>query len=133
MPSIKSKLATLRRKAARDDLEVEHLTEFAVLGDAAAVPVLRELHTVYKWPRKKPPPVPATTQSQLRTFLHAVVRQKLSEKERGTVVCALRGVGNDESIELISNLPKFGGSWKGLELSAGKAIRKRLRQLVKAP
>src|SRR6266508_2405850 len=40
MASIDSKLATLRRKAAKNELEVEHLTEFAALGDIRAAPVI---------------------------------------------------------------------------------------------
>ena len=40
---------------------------------------------------------------------------------------AMRGVGNEESIGLIGALPKLSGPWSGLESSACKAIRKRLK------
>lgn len=216
MPSIDSKLNALRRKAAKNDLEVEHLTAFAVLGDARAAAVIRELQAKHAWPRsnraangplarwaevvcayleggcdalvnyarrpesdslyfavavlqevksaacvlalaklsedtvkalpkgvkdglsladainltlsfKNPPRVQSQTSKCLRSFLHALVRQKLGEPERARVVCALRGVGNEESIRLINQLPAFSGPWAGVESLACKAIRKRLR------
>lgn len=219
MPLINSKLAKLRRMAANGDVEVEHLTEFAVLGDARAVPVIRELQAKHNWPHsnrvgdvhvaplarwaevvctyleggcdalvnyarrtkpeslafavsvlgevksaecvlalaelsedvdgvsperlkdglkladainltlsfKNPPPIYPETAEQLRTFLHTLLGQDLSESERVRVVCALRGVGNEESIRLIGTVPKFIGTWTGLDSLACKAIRKRLR------
>jgi hypothetical protein len=39
----------LKRKAADDTIEVENLLALAVLGDAAAVPLLRELKAKHNW------------------------------------------------------------------------------------
>src|SRR5262245_40509161 len=44
-------LAALRKKAAKNQVEVEHLTVFAKLGDRRAVPVICELQVQHNWPR----------------------------------------------------------------------------------
>jgi hypothetical protein len=216
--SIDSKLAVLRLKAAKNELEVEHLIEMAALGDVRAIPVIRELQAKHGWTRsnqpgaahlvplarwaevvcayleggcdalvtsarqpepdslyfalavlqevkssaaalalaelafdiegslskraadglkladainltlsfKNSPQVYPDTAKKLRTFLHALLARSLSEPEMARVVCALRGVGNEDSIRLIGSLPKFNGAWSGLETSACKAIRNRL-------
>jgi hypothetical protein len=218
MGSIDSKLAAFRLKAAKNDVEVEHLTEFAILGDVRAIPVIREIQDKYGWSSsnqadgahvvplarwadvvctyieggcdalvayargpdsesthfaiqilgdvkseacvlaladlsediikdlparlkdglkladainftlsfKSPPYVNPETIRRLYTFLHILLQQDLNEPQRGIVVCALRGVGNEESIHLIRKLPCFTGPWAGLESLACKAIRKRL-------
>jgi hypothetical protein len=219
MASIDTLLNKLRRLASKNDVEVEHLMKFAVLGDISAVPVIRELQAKHYWyetdrndvvncaylapwveviclyleggcdalvsyARKKqeksfyfavavleelkstasilavaelcsdvanelpisiedavklarainftlsfknPPKIYAHTIIQLRNFLHALLSQNLNQATRATIVCALRGVGDEESIRLINELPKFSEPWLGLELLACKAIRKRLK------
>jgi hypothetical protein len=220
MPSLDAKLASLRRKAAADDVEVEHLTAFAAAGDARAVPVIRELQREHGWPHsnrqgkslvvplgrwadvvcvyleggcdalvayarrrepdsfdfaasvleelksaaavgamaelarglvkrlperlgdgvrlasainlalsfKKPPAMDPVTCGELRSFLHRLLSNELPQEARASVVCALRGVGDEESIRIIDGLPKFHGPWAGLEAIASKAIRKRLHR-----
>jgi len=220
MKSLDSAIAKLRRLAAKDAVEVEHLSALAVIGDAKAVPVVRELHERYAWPRdnregdkhvvplgrwaevvcaylaggtdalvayarreepksfyfavsilrelksaasvlafaelatevernprahiedaveladainlalsfKGAPVVYEQAAGELRSFLHAVLRQELSEAQRAAVVCALRGVGDKSSVELIGRMPAFVAPWNGLESTAIKTIRKRLRQ-----
>lgn len=76
---------------------------------------------------KNPPPVRPKTTRELRTFLHSLLGKRLTETESAWVVCALRGVGDEESIRLISALPKFKSPWLGLELMACKAIKKRIK------
>lgn len=49
MPLTKSQLATLKRKAADDTLEVEHLLKIAKIGDASVIPLLQELSTKHAW------------------------------------------------------------------------------------
>jgi hypothetical protein len=66
------------------------------------------------------------TAAQLRGFLHAVLEHELSESQRATAVCALRGVGDESSVERISALPVFDGPWSGLESTVTRAIRRRL-------
>jgi hypothetical protein len=218
MASVDSKLATLRRKAAKNDFEVEHLLEFAVVGNKKAVAVIQELRNKYDWPRsnhvdgchvvpfgrwaevvciyleggcdalveyarrdeqesfyfavaileelqssgsvsaqatladelardlqnrredafrlaeainntlsfKDAPVVAPETMARLRSFLHRYLALDLTDVQRASVVCALRGVGNLESIKLINELPTFEDCWSGLEKVACKAIRKRL-------
>jgi hypothetical protein len=77
---------------------------------------------------KGAPVVYEQTAAELRRFLHAVLQQELSEPQRATVVCALRGVGDESSVQLIGAMPGFVAPWSGLESTAIKAIRKRLRQ-----
>lgn len=220
MKSLDSAITKLRRLAELDAVDVEHLSELAVIGDAKAVPVIRELQERYAWPQdncqgekhlvplarwaevvcayleggadalvayarraeadsfyfavsvlselktaasvrafvelaagiesdlgthtedaiklaeainlvllfKGAPVVHEQTAAELRRFLHAVLRQELSEPQRATAVCALRGVGDESSIQLIDAMPGFVAPWSGLESTAIKSIRKRLRQ-----
>jgi hypothetical protein len=220
MPSIDSKLVALRRRAAKNTVEVEHLTAFAVLGDPCAAPVIRELAEQYRWSRsgldddgaligpmgrwaevicayledgasalvryarrreaksfhfavavlgdlkttdavaamaqltddvakelperlqdgvelaaslnltlsfKDPPEVDPRTTKRLRLFLHSLLPLKLSVPQRATVVCALRGVGDDESLRLIGDLPTFAGAWAGTSELVCRVIAKRLK------
>ena len=74
------------------------------------------------------PPVSPQDAICLRSFLHELLAECQTESECARVVCALRGVGDLGSFELIAKLPKFGKPWEGLEMSACKAIRKRLQK-----
>jgi hypothetical protein len=44
------RIETLRRKAKRDEVEVEDLLAIAAAGDAKAIPVLLDLKCQYAWP-----------------------------------------------------------------------------------
>jgi hypothetical protein len=219
MKSAKTAIAKLQRLAAKNAVEVEHLSGLAVLGDASVVPTIRELQERHAWPRenrqgnahvvplgrwaevvcayleggadalvayaqrdepksfyfavsilselksaavlalaelaakverelrwrildavtlaeainlamsfKGTPAIYERTATELREFLHALLRQELNHIQRATAVCALRGVGDESSVELIRAMPPFAGPWSGLESTAIKAIRKRLRR-----
>ena len=220
MASFASELTTLRRKSGRHSVEVEDLLKFAILGDAKAVPVIRELESKHGWSRsdhnnnvrivpmarwadvvceylsggcnalvayarkadtdslnfsisvlevlkstesaialkelssdvvralpdrlidaiqisdginltfsfKNAPDISKDTECELRTFLHRILKQDLRSHDRARVVCALRGVGNEESIQIISGLEQFDGAWSGLQAIACDAIRKRLKK-----
>jgi hypothetical protein len=211
-----SQRRTLRKKAADNLLEVEHLLRVAALGDAGDVRFLRELEREFEWPHKgkmivplglwndavccfledgydgivrlataektrarylefciavleelatrdsvdalvkiggrvlrspeedlslsllvtnalnmvlsfdKAPGINAETTSTIRQFLHEMLRLDLDEDQRASVVCALRGVGNEESVLLIQQLPAFKDPYAGTKASAVRAIRKRL-------
>jgi hypothetical protein len=71
--------------------------------------------------------VGAAVERRVRTFLHRLLALALAEEQRATAVCALRGVGDAESVALIAGLPPFGGCWAGLEKSAVRQIQKRAR------
>lgn len=62
----------------------------------------------------------------LRDFLHELLHTNLTAAESARVVCALRGVGDERSIRIVSELPPFADQWAGLEAIVCKAIRKRL-------
>lgn len=53
MKSLDLAIAKLRRLAAKNAVEVEHLCAMAVLGQSAAVPVIRELQERYSWSQSK--------------------------------------------------------------------------------
>lgn len=77
---------------------------------------------------KGSPAIAPPVERRVRDFLHRLLAQKLNEAQRATVVCALRGVGDTESLHLIAALPKFTGCWAKLELTAARQIRQRLKQ-----
>lgn len=217
MPLSPAQVKALKRKAADNSLEVEHLLKVATLGDASDAPLLRQLKVEHDWsdtgregndkvvpfglwcdvvccylkhgylgivemahhdedlldfcfglledvktlesvsallaiggpvvehPRTDQalslklakafnlllsfngaPSIDEATTSVIREFLHRLLNQDLAEAQRATCVCALRGVGDATSLELIQGLPSFSGSWVGLEASACKQIMKRL-------
>lgn len=63
--------------------------------------------------------------SKIRRFLHYFLNETLEDSFRANVYCALRGVGNKKSIEMIEKLPKLKGSWVGVEDISVKAIEKK--------
>jgi len=62
---------------------------------------------------------------ELRAFLHKLGGLKLSESQRAAVGCALRGVGDAESVAMVGEWPRFTGPWAGLEGMVEKAVRTR--------
>ncbi len=76
---------------------------------------------------KNPPTLNLSIVQQVREFLHKLLEINLSEEQRASVVCALRGVGDEESVTLIKLLPSFKAEWAGLEKTAIKRIRQRLQ------
>jgi hypothetical protein len=77
---------------------------------------------------KSAPAIAPKVEEQVREFLHRLLAVELSEVQRASVVCALRGVGNAESATLVGSLPPFRGSWAGLEQAAVRQIKQRLRR-----
>jgi hypothetical protein len=77
---------------------------------------------------KGAPAIAPAAEGEVREFLHRLLAAKLSEAQRASVVCALRGVGNAESATLIGSLLPLRGSWAGLEQTAIRQIRQRLRR-----
>jgi hypothetical protein len=73
------------------------------------------------------PVIDASVEQQVREFLHRLLAGELSEVQRASVVCALRGVGDITSVALIGSLSPFRGCWAGLEQSAARQIKQRLR------
>jgi hypothetical protein len=77
---------------------------------------------------KHAPDIGDAQESTIRSFLHCYTLSATSESEISTGLCALRGVGDDSSLKLISRLPELNEPWKGLFLSVRKQIRKRLHR-----
>jgi hypothetical protein len=75
---------------------------------------------------KDAPAVDMVSVAKIREFLHRALALELSEAERATFVYALRGVGDNESLRLIGELPRFQGPYAGLGESASGAIKKNL-------
>ena len=213
----------LRRKAAKNLLEVEHLFLAARLGDASVVAAIREMQRQYEWPQSNLvneehvaplgrwadvvcryieeghdglvalakdsecrtfciglledlasagsvralvqicTPVLVDPKSHLslavrcseafnlllsfnsldeigedkraevRGFLHRLLGVDLTAAQRSTVICALRGVGDEESIRLIESSPSLDYPWHGTKETACKAIRTRLRLRSSTP
>jgi hypothetical protein len=70
--------------------------------------------------------VPEDSAKEIRDFLHAMIESQLEHQCLVSVCYALRGVGDEKSIKLVSRLPAFRGAYEGLEKNVVKAIRKRL-------
>ncbi len=77
---------------------------------------------------KGAPGIPPEVERKAREFLYRLLAVELSEVQRASVVCALRGVGDAESATLVASQPPFGGSWAGLEQLAVRQIKRRLRR-----
>ncbi len=75
---------------------------------------------------KGAPAITSAVERQVREFLHRLLAAELSEAQRASAVCALRGVGDTASAALIAALPPFRGSWAGLEQSAARQIMRRV-------
>lgn len=65
--------------------------------------------------------------SRLRSFLHRVLRLATCPAQSALVVFALRGVGNEETLELLATLPRLESPFQGARGTALRAIRRRLR------
>lgn len=65
---------------------------------------------------------------QLRELLHSYYAQGLEEAEKATIYCALRGVGDQTSIDLINKQEKLKDPWLGIEAQVIKSIKKREKQ-----
>ncbi len=76
---------------------------------------------------KPTPVIPESLRSQVRNFLHKLVTLSLPDSQRGLVICGLRGVGDESSIALIRAATPLTHPWSGIEESAVRAIKRRLR------
>jgi hypothetical protein len=79
---------------------------------------------------KNAPTVGPAVERQIRVFLHQLLMIELTEDQRALAVCALRGVGDATSVDIVAALPPFTGCHAGLEASAARQIRKRMRRAV---
>lgn len=74
------------------------------------------------------PQIGLPTSKALRNFLHECLALELSPSDLCVVVCALRGVGNEDSIAKIKKLPVFTYPYEGLEREVIAKIRRRLKR-----
>jgi hypothetical protein len=78
---------------------------------------------------KGAPAIAPAVEREIREFLHHLPAAELSEEQRASLVCALRGVGDAESAALVASLPPFRGCWAGLERLAIRQIKRRVRRV----
>jgi hypothetical protein len=74
---------------------------------------------------KHAPAIPDATRSSIRGFLHRLLELDLDDSQRASCVCALRGVGDARSLDVIRALPPFEHPWAGLENLAIRQITRR--------
>ena len=65
-----------------------------------------------------------------RNLVHRTISLCKTDSDLAIAMCALRGVGNADSIALVKSMPKLQGAWSGTEKIVAKEINKRLRQNV---
>ena len=65
-------------------------------------------------------------ETKLREFLHSLLELDLSPAEEGSVYCALREVGDENSIAMLKLRPLLKEPWAGTEETVIRAIRRRL-------
>lgn len=64
----------------------------------------------------------------IRSFLHKSIELNPSESELASIYCALRGVGDESSIDLIKKGIQLKSHWKGTEQLVTTKIRERIRK-----
>lgn len=75
------------------------------------------------------PEIEEPTCLKARELIHKVLDVCESQVEYATSICALRGVGNEDSIKLIAKVPKLVGAWSGTESLVKKAIKNRMKKV----
>lgn len=98
---------------------------------AEAFELAETINLKFSFKHHSPPPTP-TQSERARAFLMALYPLAPKEPLRCSVVCALRGVGDESTVRFLATIPPFGGPYAGLEKSAQQAIRKRLRSTAAA-
>lgn len=77
---------------------------------------------------KQPVATTAGQRSVVRERLHALLPMTHAPEQRDSVLCALRGVGDAESLRIIDAGSPLPYPWAGIERAAAKAIKARLRR-----
>lgn len=72
--------------------------------------------------------IPPEEESEIREFLHSRVEHPLETKNLATVYCALRGVGDETSVEILNRAKELDPPWSDTRKIAINAIRKRLKR-----
>lgn len=75
---------------------------------------------------KDAPPIDEYQRIRLRDFLHHLLSLELTIEEKTSCICALRGVGDEESLELLKSLEHMPRGWEFVVRSVFRAIRKRV-------
>lgn len=63
-----------------------------------------------------------------RDFLHDALLQATDDDHQGTILCALRFFGDEQSLSLISTRPPLPPHWESARTAAVRGIRKRVKQ-----
>ncbi len=76
----------------------------------------------------KDSPAPSNGQeSTVRSFLHDNLREATTTSDRAVIMCALRGVGNEQSLKLVGNAGPLDSPWEDVPATVKRTIRRRLR------
>src|ERR1051326_156396 len=62
--------------------------------------------------------IPNNQRDSVKGFLHTLLKPPLTDAQMGTVICALRCVGDEDSISLIKSLKPLEGVWAGTQQTA---------------
>ncbi len=71
------------------------------------------------------PDLPEAVEADVRSFLHALLQLELSEPDQATAVLALRGVGDETSLELIKKFT-FDDAWSDTVPATRRSIVQRI-------
>lgn len=112
--SVRAVLALGRHAAC--DLEARRALAVACAGALNELVALRD-----------PVPLSDETAAEARAFLHALLPRPMSTAETAIACCALRGVGDESSLELLSRVPPLPRPWARVAADAARAIGWRLR------
>jgi hypothetical protein len=74
---------------------------------------------------KPVPALPLELGRDVRTFLHAQINAATSDSDRATAILALRGVGDQTSLDFLERQPPFKSPYQNTLTLARKAIRRR--------
>lgn len=97
---------------------------------AEALELASTINLTFSFKGRLPPTLAQADRA--RSLLMALYPLARKEAERCTVVCALRGVGDESTAQFLATIKPFGGPHAGLEKSALRAIRKRLQGTTSA-
>jgi len=66
-------------------------------------------------------------EATVRAFLHALARDASTDLVRGTAYCALRYVGNAETLQILRELPPLRDHWASAQEACKRAVSKRIK------
>jgi hypothetical protein len=75
---------------------------------------------------KGAPEIAEASCNSVRQFAYALYSVAAAEPQRALALLLLRGVGDEQSLVLVSQANEFEGAWAGTKRSVAEAIRRRI-------